>query len=414
MATRPSKPGSFAADGGTTTGRTLACVDRRFRKDFLGRGQELLGTRLVRALSLRDCTDVSALPPDVCVYFEFLDILLIGGELKLPPAAAADASPGFFTTTEPERVARAMMAPPGAGAAAVANHANQTFCTADTARAAWGVEVTGATRSAFNGRDIRVAVIDSGIDAQHEAFRGHAPQLRSFVKDPAHKDHSGHGTRCASIICGQPELANNRRIGVAPEVQLFVAKIFDAGNESPDARTLAAINWALSQQCHIVSLSASGLPGASHSSVFEAAAQAAKDQGAILIAGAGNDSRRSSSRIFPVAHPANCPQILAVGAVDECLQVADFSNRGTNRRGGEIDLVAPGMQIRAAVAHGTHDNKDGTSFATPFVSGIAALWAQKNPNLRGQALWDALITNARPLPPQLIDDVGRGLVQAPS
>jgi subtilisin family serine protease len=118
----------------------------------------------------------------------------------------------------------------------------------------------------------------------------------------------------------------------------------------------------------------------------------------------------------PVDHPANCPSIMAVGALDRCLDVAEFSNRSLMGNGGEIDLAAPGRSIRVAAAEAVMERytlKQGTSFAVPFVAGIAALWMQSSSQLSGTTLWKKLVDTARELKELDRRDVGDGLVQGP-
>jgi subtilisin family serine protease len=113
-----------------------------------------------------------------------------------------------------------------------------------------------------------------------------------------------------------------------------------------------------------------------------------------------------------VQHPAHCPSILAVGAVDEDLAVAPFSN-ATLPGGGQVGLVAPGDCVATAAPRPTlHRSVSGTSVAAPCVAGVAALWAQAQPAARGEALRDLLLRTCLRLP-AAAQDMGAGLVQAP-
>jgi subtilisin family serine protease len=132
----------------------------------------------------------------------------------------------------------------------------------------------------------------------------------------------------------------------------------------------------------------------------------------LIVAAAGNDSQRPST-ITPVSHPANCPSILAVAALDSGLRVASFSNGGVNLSGGQVDIAGPGVAVRSSWPRPTlYRTISGTSMATPHVAGIAALHAEANPDMRGATLGWLLLQSALRL--QLITrDVGSGLVQAP-
>jgi subtilisin len=113
-----------------------------------------------------------------------------------------------------------------------------------------------------------------------------------------------------------------------------------------------------------------------------------------------------------VGHPANCPSIMAVAALDQRLDVAWFSCAGLNPRGGQVDIAAPGVDIYSSWPSTLYNTISGTSMATPHVAGIAALIAEADSSARGHALWTRLIQAADRLN-QPARDVGAGLVQAP-
>jgi subtilisin family serine protease len=139
---------------------------------------------------------------------------------------------------------------------------------------------------------------------------------------------------------------------------------------------------------------------------YTRAGLAALDAGCLMIAAAGNESRRPTV-IAPTDSPANSPTIMSVAAVDVDLNVAFFSN------GGKVEITGPGVDVFSSwIMPRRYNTISGTSMATPHVAGVAALFAQSNSGLRGRALWAALTARARPLP-QPPSDIGAGLVQAP-
>jgi subtilisin len=284
---------------------------------------------------------------------------------------------------EPERLVRAtglgQLAPP--------------VRFADTVQAAWGLQATGVLSSPYAGRGIRVAILDTGLDLLHPDFAGRNVVSQSFVKDLPVDDANGHGTLCAGVACGPQRPSRQRRYGVAFASEMYIAKVLDDRAGGADGNILAGIDWAVRNNCSIVSMSLGSpvLVGDGYSQVFEQMAVRALSAGSLLLAAAGNESQRPD-RIVPVEHPANCPSILAIGAVDPSLAVAPFSNGGVNPDGGQVDLAAPGVVIFSSCPRpGLYQSDNGTSMATPLVAGIAALIAEANPDARGGALRDLLL-----------------------
>jgi len=281
--------------------------------------------------------------------------------------------------------------------------------------ATWGLQATKVVDSPFSGSRIKVAVLDTGLDLNHPDFAGRTITSHSFVENEDVQDEHGHGTHCIGTACGSfNTLINSPRYGIAYNAEIFVGKVLNnQEGRGSDGQILAGIEWAIANSCSIVSMSF-GAPtqlGQPFSQAFEVAAQRALQQGTLIIAAAGNESDRRSGVFSPVDHPANCPSIMAVAALTPDLRVADFSNRGLNPWGGQIDIAAPGLNVFSSWPMPRRYNTiSGTSMATPHVAGIAALYAEAT-GASGNALWSILTQHAYRLNDSAID-IGVGLVQA--
>jgi subtilisin family serine protease len=278
----------------------------------------------------------------------------------------------------------------------------------------WGLQATKVALSRFSGKDIKVAVLDTGMDLGHPDFMGRTIRSQSFVAGQAVQDGHGHGTHCIGTSCGPRRPAQLPRYGIAFNAEIFAGKVLSNQGSGGDAGILAGIQWAVTNRCQVISMSlgAAVSPGQGFSQIFEEVARRALGLGTLIIAAAGNESNRPSI-IAPVGHPANCPSIMAVGAIDQQFRIASFSCGGLNPQGGQVDIAGPGVAVQSSFPRPTLRRVlSGTSMATPHVAGIAALLAEANPGARGRALASLLLQSARrlPLPAR---DVGSGLVQAP-
>lgn len=278
----------------------------------------------------------------------------------------------------------------------------------------WGLQATNVGASQYTGAGVRVAVLDTGFDLGHPDFMGRRVVSQSFIRGEAVQDGHGHGTHCIGTACGPRRPGQLPRYGVAGGADIYVGKVLSNQGSGSDGGILAGIEWAITNGCAIISMSlgAPTVVGQTFSRIFETAARRALAAGTLIIAAAGNESRRPG-QISPVGHPANCPSIMAVAAVDAQLGIAYFSSGGLSLQGGQVDIAGPGVGVRSSWPRPMlYRSISGTSMATPHVAGIAALFAEANPDIRGGALGWLLLQSARRLilPTR---DVGAGLVQAP-
>lgn len=300
----------------------------------------------------------------------------------------------------------------GATASALTPAATPTF--ADTSALTWGLQATRVAESRFTGQGVSVAVLDTGFDLGHPDFVGRLVMSQSFIQGETVQDEHGHGTHCIGTALGPRVPATLPRYGIAFNARIFAGKVLSNAGSGSDGGILAGINWALSNRCAVISMSlgAATQPGQSFSRIYEEVARRALAAGTLIVAAAGNESERPFPPA-PVGHPANCPSILSVGALDSQLRIARFSNGGINPQGGQVDIAAPGVAVRSSWKRPQiYRTISGTSMATPHVAGIAALLIEANSAMVGGSLGWLLLQSSRrlDLPAR---DVGAGLVQAP-
>lgn len=315
--------------------------------------------------------------------------------------ASAQAPDGPIVAVEPERVMRAIY---DEAPATTARFADDEAFT-------WGLRATGVDASGATASGIRVAVLDTGLDLEHPDFAGRSISSQSFVTGSSAQDVQGHGTHCMGTACGSAAPAQGRRYGIASQAEIFAGKVLDDSGAGTDASILAGIEWAITNDCRVISMSL-GADSPVVSTAYETVGRRALAAGALIVAAAGNNASRSNGFLGFVGVPANSPSIMAVAAVDADLLVADFSAAANPVEGGQIDIAGPGVAVYSSWPMPRRNNTiSGTSMATPHVAGIAALWSQTT-GATAQALWDALVEAVQRLDLPA-SDAGAGLVQAP-
>lgn len=272
---------------------------------------------------------------------------------------------------------------------------------------------TRVVESRFCGAGIGVLVLDVGLDENHPDIRDRRPKVsvRDFVTDPIPHD-SGHGTRSVGLACGPRYPVSGARYGVAYCADLVVGRVLSSNTLTgiDDVDVFAGIDAAVAERIPIVnmSLGVGVSPTSSYGTAFEAVAHRALTAGVLLIAAAGNDDNVG---LPGVKHPANCPSVLSVGALDGSLH--SWSGSCVRVRcDAEVDIVAPGFDIRSSTIGGGYSVRSSTSAAAAIASGIAALWAEAT-GRRGCDLWNTIVDATIPVTGGRRPATGAGLVQAP-
>ncbi len=245
------------------------------------------------------------------------------------------------------------------------------------------------------GDDIRVAVIDSGIDPAQPELAGAIAGSLDTLATPF-TPHM-HGTAVAALIAG-----HGRLMGSAPGARILAVRAFDPAGGGAEATTFSIVkglDWSVAQNARIINMSFAGPADP----LIHRALEAAHRKNTVLIAAAGNAGAKS-----PPLYPAADPNVIAVTATDSADKLFAGSNRGRH-----IAVAAPGVDILIAVPDGGYQVSTGTSFSAAEVSGVVALMLQRKNDLTPDAVRNILLATAKDLGKKgRDDDFGAGLADA--
>jgi subtilisin family serine protease len=261
---------------------------------------------------------------------------------------------------------------------------------------------------------VRVAVIDSGIDAKHPELAGRIVGAETFVGGSPLTDEDGHGTFVAGEIAAATD--NNQGIaGLAPSARLLVAKVVGRDGTILPSAEADAIRWAVDNGARVINLSLGGTrdPNNPTQDTFSALEQSAIDyavrRNVVVVAAVGNGDESPTTPWPFASYPAALPHVIGVSAFGPLGSVPEFSNRDPVLN----DISAPGEDIvstfpRALTArYATCEEQgyslcappvfrrgDGTSFAAPQVSAAAALLLSMRPKLTADQVAELLERSA--------------------
>jgi thermitase len=214
---------------------------------------------------------------------------------------------------------------------------------------AWQV-VTG-------GHNVLVAVLDTGIDAEHRDLKNKVIDRANFTNSTGLDVDRGHGTHIAGVIAGAADNASN--VGLAYHCSLLDVKVAENDGTTNAKKVAQGIIWAVDHGANIINISiVIGKPY----SLLEYAVDYAWNHGCLIVAAAGNSD--STKPVYPAAYP----HVIGVSATDKNDNLAKWSNRGD-----WVSIAAPGVDIYSTLPGDEFGYKSGTSFSTALVSGEAAL-----------------------------------------
>ncbi|RCJ28276.1 hypothetical protein A6S26_12125 [Nostoc sp. ATCC 43529] len=260
----------------------------------------------------------------------------------------------------------------------------------------WGADLVKAPEAwaqGYTGQGVVVAVIDTGVDRNHEDLRNNIWTNANEIADNGIDDDgngyvddnygwnfsgnnnntldgNGHGTHVSGTIAGEN---NNYGVtGIAYNAKIMPVKVLNDSGSGSYNSIAKGIRYAVDNGADVINLS---LGGRYSNRTLESAINYASSKGVIVVMAAGNDG--GSSPNYPARYASKSG--IAVGAVDRNNNIADFSNRsGTS----EISYVtAPGVNVYSTVPNNQYDTYSGTSMAAPHVAGVVALMLSANSNL---------------------------------
>lgn len=268
----------------------------------------------------------------------------------------------------------------------------------------------------ITGKGTTICVIDTGI-APHPDFDDRIIGFKDFVNGKSEPyDDEGHGTHCAGICAGSGASSDGQITGVAPEANIVGVKVLDRFGGGSTSQILKGIQWAVMNKnkygIDVITMSLGHpIEKTRFLDPLTMGVQAAAKFGITVVVAAGNDGPKSGT----LNTPGNAPAAITVGALDDKGTedpgddgIAFFSSRGPSRFDNidKPDVVAPGVDIYSCGNNGGYKKMSGTSMATPFTAGLAALMKQQQPDLRPKDIKQIIMDSANPL--EHVDKTAQG------
>jgi thermitase len=247
-----------------------------------------------------------------------------------------------------------------------------------------------------SGRQVIVAVIDSGVQMDHPDLQGRIIAGYDFANhDGTPEDDSGHGTKVSGII-GATGNNGTGIAGVAWDVDIAIMpvkfmKVNDGKTTGNLSDAIDAIYYAVDNGAEIINASWGFYD---RSKALDNAIAYARSNGVLFVASAGNNGQDNDNKGH---YPSNCTSdnVIAVAAMDSDGSIASFSNFGLKT----VQIMAPGVGISTTTINGGYVSyASGTSFATPFVAGVAAMVLSQSPDMGYKSLREAILNSATKIP----------------
>ncbi|NJP68278.1 S8 family serine peptidase [Streptomyces spiramenti] len=277
--------------------------------------------------------------------------------------------------------------------------------TLDTSTAQIGAPAAWA--EGLDGTGTTIAVLDTGIAADHGDFEDKVKLAENFTDAESTDDVDGHGTHVASIAAGTGARSDGTYRGVAPGADLLNGKVLNDNGEGLESWIIEGMEWAADSGADIINMSLGGAVTHGPDPMADAVDRISAETDVLFVIAAGNDGPAART----IGTPGVADSALTVGSVDKVDEISDFSSVGPRTADGALkpEITAPGSDIGAAVVEGSFIDRvgtpvadgyaaiSGTSMAAPHVAGAAAILAQANPDWTGEQLKNALTSSTAAL-----------------
>lgn len=253
-------------------------------------------------------------------------------------------------------------------------------------------------------KEVIIAILDTGIDSQHEDLQG---IYKSSGDRKSDSDSKGHGTHCAGIAAA---ISNNNK-GVASilpsnsKIKVMSIQVLNKYGFGTQESIIDGIIKAADLKADVISLSLGGSTSEKKERAYRSAVKYANKKGAIVVVAAGNSSKNAKNY-----SPANTKGVISVAAIDRNMKLASFSNTVEDL---DMGIAAPGVDILSTFPNNEYKQFNGTSMATPFVAGMIGLLKCYFPDISTEEAYEKMTTgsvsasnNKTPImfPDQIVDN----------
>lgn len=256
------------------------------------------------------------------------------------------------------------------------------------------IRVAEAWKDGLTGKGVKIAVIDSGVDYNHENLAHALPRTYAGFDFVSHDlrpfDDNSHGTAVAGILAANG--TDGKHVGVAPDVTLLSYKVFNPYGETSSAALYGAVERAIQEGAKILLLA---WDTRRESKALESAMRLAENKGVLVVTAAGDQGEDIRSAAHYPARYNALPNLLVVANLDESGKLSTENKRWSNWGPGAVDIAAPGSSLDALAPRSNYLKRSGSDLAAAHVAGAAALVWQAYPGATAKEIKDKILIHSK-------------------